>query len=51
MKILIILILSLSYCLCDKLGFVFESVRHGARAPVLPDPFSKFPVTFGELTP
>jgi hypothetical protein len=32
----------------DKLGFVFELVRHGARAPTINDPM--FEVPTGDLT-
>ena len=34
----------------DKLGYVFELVRHGARAALIDDP-GCFPVDTGMLTP
>ena len=35
----------------EKLGFVFELVRHGARAPIEDRNLDKFPVSEGMLTP
>jgi hypothetical protein len=47
--IFLLLLPLVSFCE-DKLGFVFEMVRHGARAPLkTPDPF-KFKVNKGDLT-
>ena len=34
----------------DKLGFVYELVRHGARAPIVPEPEGYFNVKVGLLT-
>lgn len=34
----------------DRLGFVFQMVRHGARAPLFPQPPAKFQVQGGCLT-
>ena len=34
----------------DKLGFVFQMVRHGARAPLNPQPPNVFKVAGGFLT-
>jgi hypothetical protein len=34
----------------DKLAFVFEMVRHGARAPLIPQPPNVFKVAGGCLT-
>jgi hypothetical protein len=34
----------------DKLGFVFQMVRHGARAPLQPQPPNVFKVSGGCLT-
>ena len=34
----------------DKLGFVFELVRHGARAPLIDEPAGYFHVGSGLLT-
>lgn len=34
----------------DKLGFVFELVRHGARAPLIDEPAGYFHVSSGLLT-
>jgi hypothetical protein len=48
--LLFIFLLPLASFCEDKLGFVFELVRHGARAPLkTPDPF-KFKVNKGDLT-
>lgn len=35
----------------DKMGFAFELVRHGARAPLLNEFTSGFSVATGMLTP
>jgi hypothetical protein len=35
----------------EKMAFVFEVVRHGARAPLQTDFAAGFPVANGELTP
>ena len=34
----------------QKLGFVYELVRHGARAPIIPEPEGAFHVGVGLLT-
>jgi hypothetical protein len=34
----------------EKLGFVYELVRHGARAPIDPEPEGYFKVKMGLLT-
>ena len=34
----------------EKLAFVYELVRHGARAPIIPEPEGTFPVKLGLLT-
>jgi len=43
-------VLNLAYC-DHKLAFVFELVRHGARAPLSDFPPEMFTVIKGELTP
>jgi hypothetical protein len=35
----------------EKMGFVFELVRHGARAPLKKEFCDGFPVAVGMLTP
>jgi hypothetical protein len=35
----------------EQMGFVFEVVRHGARAPLSPQFAASFPVPEGMLTP
>lgn len=35
----------------DQMGFVFELVRHGARAPLKAEYAVDFPVAVGQLTP
>lgn len=34
----------------SKLGFVYEMVRHGARAPIVPEPEGYFTVGMGLLS-
>ena len=34
----------------EKLAFVYELVRHGARAPIIPEPEGFFKVKVGLLT-
>ncbi len=34
----------------EKLAFVYELVRHGARAPIIPEPEGAFKVHMGLLT-
>ena len=34
----------------DSIGFVYEIVRHGARAPLLEEPEGFFKVKMGQLT-
>lgn len=45
---LILATISTIYC-ADKIGFVYEAVRHGARAPQL-DVLTNFKVPAGALT-
>ena len=35
----------------DKMGFVFELVRHGARAPIEDRGLDQYPVSAEQLTP
>ncbi len=49
-KILITSLLSSLLLADDKLGFVFELVRHGARAPLIDEPAGYFHVPSGLLT-
>ena len=48
-KSLVILALTSSVC-ADQLGYAFEMVRHGARAPLFPQPPNVFQVPGGCLT-
>ncbi len=41
---------TLSFALDDRLAFVYELVRHGARAPVTEKPIAGFGVPDGMLT-
>ena len=49
-KVVLLTLLSSALLADDKLGFVFELVRHGARAPLLDEPEGYFRVKSGLLT-
>jgi hypothetical protein len=49
-QVLLLLTTTIMACLAqDRLGFVFELIRHGARAPCWEDP--RFPIPTGMLSP